>query len=278
LTGEGTAAAAAAGEEPGNGAQFDISVAHVARIYDYWLGGKDNYAVDRAAGDAALAAYPDLVSSVRSNRAFLARVVRYLVNEAGIRQFLDIGTGIPTASNTHEVAQDAAPDSRIVYVDNDQTVLAHARALLTSSPEGATDYIDSDLRETSTILARAADTLDFSRPVAIIMMAVLHLVPDADDPYAIVSTLVEAVPSGSYLALSHIASDIETQALTEARTRVGQFMPQQQTYRTHAEVAAFFDGMDLVDPGVERVQHWRPGSELDTKRPAALWGGVARKP
>ena len=126
--------------------------------------------------------------------------------------------------------------------------------------------------------SRAADTLDFSRPVAIIMMAVLHLIPDADDPYAIVSTLVEAVPSGSYLALSHIASDIETQALTEARTRVGQFMPQQQTYRTHAEVAAFFDGMDLVDPGVERVQHWRPDSELDAKRPAALWGGVARKP
>ena len=278
MTGEGTAAAGAAGEGPGNGAQFDISVAHVARIYDYWLGGKDNYAVDRAAGDAALAAYPDLVSSVRSNRAFLARVVRHLVNEAGIRQFLDIGTGIPTASNTHEVAQDAAPDSRIVYVDNDQTVLAHARALLTSSPEGATDYIDSDLRDTSTILARAAGTLDFSRPVAIIMMAVLHLIPDADDPYAIVSTLVEAVPSGSYLALSHIASDIETQALTEARTRVGQFMPQQQTYRTHAEVAAFFDGMDLVDPGVERVQHWRPDSELDAKRPAALWGGVARKP
>src|SRR6516165_84138 len=165
---------------------IDTSVAHVARVYDYWLGGKDNFAADRRAGEQAIQAYPDIVYSVRANRAFLARTVRYLAAEAGIRQFLDIGTGIPTADNTHEVAQSVAPESRIVYVDNDPVVLNHARALLTSSPEGACDYLEADLRDPDTILARAAQTLDLSRPVALMLIGILHLIDDEDDPPALV--------------------------------------------------------------------------------------------
>jgi S-adenosyl methyltransferase len=258
-------------------AVFDTSVAHVARVYDYWLGGKDNFAVDRAAGEQAIAAYPDIVFSVRANRAFLARTVRYLAAEAGIRQFLDIGTGIPTSNNTHEVAQSVAPGARVVYVDNDPIVLAHARALLTSGPAGLTSYIDADLRNTGEILETAAQTLDFSRPVAVVLMAILHLIGDEDDPYGIVATLMDAVPPGSYLTLSHIASDIETEALGEARDRVSKLMPVKQTYRSHAEVMRFFDGLDMVEPGLVRVQQWRPSSEVEAKSPAALWGGVGRK-
>ena len=256
---------------------FDTSVAHVARIYDYWLGGKDNYAVDRAAGDAALKAYPDLIHSVRSNRAFMTRAVRFLA-EAGIRQFLDIGTGIPTAPNTHEIAQGVAPASRVVYVDNDPIVLAHARALLTGAPEGATDYLDADLRDTGAILDRAAQTLDFSQPVAVMLMAILHLVPDIDDPYGIVAQLAGAVPAGSYLALSQIASDIDVDAVAEARDQVGRYMPVKQTYRTHAEVMRFFEGLEMVDPGLVPVQKWRPDTAAEAARPSALWGGVGRKP
>jgi S-adenosyl methyltransferase len=256
---------------------FDTSVAHVARVYDYWLGGKDNFAVDRAAGEQAIAAYPDIVYSVRANRAFLARTVRYLTAEAGIRQFLDIGTGIPTSNNTHEVAQSVAPGARVVYVDNDPIVLAHARALLTSGPAGLTSYIDADLRNTGKILDTAAVTLDFSRPVAVVLMAILHLIGDEDDPYGIVATLMDAVPPGSYLTLSHIASDIETEALGDARDRVSKYMPVKQTYRSHAEVMRFFDGLDMVEPGLVRVQQWRPSSEVEAKSPAALWGGVGRK-
>jgi S-adenosyl methyltransferase len=256
---------------------FDTSVAHVARIYDYWLGGKDNYAVDRAAGDAALKAYPDLIQSVRSNRAFMTRTVRFLA-EAGIRQFLDIGTGIPTKPNTHEIAQGVAPASRVVYVDNDPIVLAHARALLTGAPEGATDYLDADLRDTGSILDRAAQTLDFSQPVAVMLMAILHLIPDTDDPYGIVAKLVGAVPAGSYLALSQIASDIDVEAVAEARDQVGRYMPVKQTYRTHAEVMRFFGGLALAEPGLVPVQKWRPDSAAEAARPSALWGGVGRRP
>jgi len=263
--------------DTGDHPSFDTSVAHVARVYDYWLGGKDNFAVDRAAGDQAIAAYPDIVYSVRANRAFLARAVSFLAGEAGIRQFLDIGTGIPSANNTHEVAQAVAPGTRVVYVDNDPTVLAHARALLTSGPAGATDYIDADLRDTGRILEIAAKTLDFSQPIAIMLMAIVHLIPDSDDPYAIVNRLVEAVPSGSYLAMSHIAADM-TPAITTAGQRVSQFIQQQQTYRTHEEVLRFFADLELAEPGLVRVPEWRPASELEAKTPAVLWGGVGRKP
>jgi hypothetical protein len=258
-------------------AAVDISVAHVARVYDYWLGGKDNFAADRAAGDRAIEAYPDIVHSVRANRAFLARVVRYLVREAGIRQFLDIGTGIPTANNTHEVAQAEVPESRIVYVDNDPVVLAHARALLASAEGGATSYVDADLRDTDKILAEAATLLDFSSPVAVMLMAILQHSDDAEDPYAIVGSLVGAVPPGSYLALSHPARDIEAEAMAEMGKRLNQLMAEKVTFRSQAEVARFFDGLELVEPGMVRVQQWRPSTEAERTSPAALWGGVARK-
>jgi hypothetical protein len=257
---------------------FDTSVAHIARVYDYWLGGKDNFAADRAAGDEALQAYPDLVSSVRANRAFLARGVRYLAAEAGIRQFLDIGTGIPTANNTHEVAQAVAPETRVVYVDNDPIVLAHARALLVSGPSGATDYLDADLRDTDRILDYARERLDFTRPVGIMLVAVLHLVGPEDDPYGIVRQLIDAVPPGSYLLLSHVASDIEPEKMAEMGKRLNRLLAQKGTYRSQPEVAAFFDGLDIVEPGVVPVQHWRPDSEVEAARRAAMWGGIGRKP
>src|ERR1700733_12622658 len=175
---------------------LDTTVGHSARVHDYWLGGKDNFAADRAAGDAVMEAYPGIVMSVRANRAFLARVVRFLAAEAGIRQFLDIGTGIPAASNTHQVAQSVAPGCRVVYVDYDPVVLLHARALLTSSAAGAVDYLDADLRDPQAILERAARTLDFSRPVAVMLIAVMHLIVDEDDPCRIVDQLKDAVPTG----------------------------------------------------------------------------------
>ena len=256
---------------------IDTSVAHVARVYDYWLGGKDNFAADRVAGDQAIQAYPDIVYSVRANRAFLARTVRYLAGEAGIRQFLDIGTGIPTANNTHEVAQDVAPGSNVVYVDNDPVVLTHARALLVSGMQGNTNYIDADLRDTGRILAEAALTLDFSRPVAIMLMAILQHIDEAEDPYAIVDSLLAAVPPGSYLAISHPAADIETEAMAQMAERLNKLMAEKVTFRTRAQVAPFFEGLEMVEPGLVRVQQWRPDTEIEAKSPAALWGGMGRK-
>jgi hypothetical protein len=274
-TGPGTVGGTASGE---NAPTFDTSVAHVARVYDYWLGGKDNFAADRAAGDQAIAAYPDIVFSVRANRAFLARAVRYLAAEAGIRQFLDIGTGIPTANNTHEVAQDVAPSSRIVYVDNDPVVLAHARALLTSVPEGLTNYIDADLRDAGTILRQAAVTLDFAKPIAVMLMAILQHLDDDDDPFAVVASLMAAVPSGSYLAMTHPASDIAAEEMREMAQRLNKLMAEKVTFRGRAEVTRFFDGLELVEPGMVRVQEWRPNTTAEATSPAALWCGVARKP
>src|ERR1700728_316952 len=214
-------------EAAGGGAErpaFDTSVAHIARVYDYWLGGKDNFAADRAAAEQAIAAYPDIVFSVRANRAFLARAVRYMVGEAGIRQFLDIGTGIPATSNTHEVAQSVAPESRVAYVDNDPVVLAHARALLTSGPHGVTSYLDADLRDTGRVLSVAAETLDFSRPVAVMLMAILQHVDEAEDPYGVVATLLAALPPGSYLTLSHPGSDIDAEAQGQLAERLNRTM------------------------------------------------------
>jgi hypothetical protein len=235
---------------------FDTSVAHVARVYDYWLGGTDNFAADRVAGDQAIAAYPDIVFSVRANRAFLARTVRFLAADAGIRQFLDIGSGIPTANNTHEVARSVAPGTRVVYVDKDPIAAAHARALLSASPAGQTSYIDADARDTEQILNVAGGTLDFSRPVAIMLMAMLQ---------------------HSYLALSHPASDIEAEAMGEMAQRLNKLMAEKVTFRGRAEVARFFDGLEMVEPGLVRVQEWRPSSEIEASSPAALWGGVGHK-
>jgi hypothetical protein len=266
----------AAASHPSESATFDTSVAHVARVYDYWLGGKDNFAADRAAGDQAIKAFPDIALSARSNRAFLARAVRFLAGGAGIRQFLDIGTGIPSVNNTHEVAQSMAPESRVVYVDNDPIVLVHARALLASDPAGATDYIDADLRDPQKILDGAEQLLDFGRPVGVMLMAVLQHIGEEDDPYRIVATLVGAMPAGSYLALSHPASDINAEAMAKMADSLNQMMAEKVTFRARGAVARFFDGLDLVEPGMVQASKWRPASEAEAASPAALWAGVAR--
>ena len=257
---------------------IDPSVAHIARIQDYWLGGKDHFEADRLAGDEAIAQLPDMVASVRNTRAFLGRTVRFLAQEQGIRQFLDVGTGIPTASNTHEVAQRVAPASRIVYVDNDPMVLAHARALLTSSAEGRCAYIDADIRDPENILDTAAEVIDFSGPVAVVLMAVLQFVPDDDNPYELVRRLMAAVPAGSYLVISHPAADLQAAAMAGMATRLNQLMAQRVKPRTKAEVTAFFDGLDLVEPGVIRCPEWRPDRSEDAAGKSTMWGGVAEKP
>jgi hypothetical protein len=256
---------------------FDTSVPHIARVYDYWLGGKDNFAADRELGERTLQAYPNLVFSVRANRAFLARAVRFLAAEAGIRQFLDIGTGIPTANNTHEVAQRAAPDSRIVYVDNDPIVLSHARALLKSSRQGACAYLDADLRDPEAILAAAAGTLDFTKPVAVMLIAVLHFIGDDAQAGAIVSQLMDACVPGSFVVISHVGGDIDAEQQTEMVRRLNESVAEKATMRDRAGVTRLFAGLELLDPGVVRVSAWRPDSELEAARPTGLWGGVARK-
>jgi O-methyltransferase involved in polyketide biosynthesis len=256
---------------------FDTSVPHIARVYDYWLGGKDNFAADRVMGERTLQAYPNLVYSVRANRAFLTRTVRFLAGQ-GIRQFLDIGTGIPTANNTHEVAQRIAPDSRIVYVDNDPVVLSHAKALLKSTPEGACAYLDADLRDPDAIVAAAADTLDFTKPVAVMLIAVMHFVGDDTQASAIMRRLTAACVPGSYVALSHAASDIDAAQMAEMVRRLNESTAEKTTLRDRAGVTRLFDGLELVEPGVIRAAEWRPDTDLEAASPAALWGGVARKP
>ena len=257
---------------------LDTSIAHPARVYDYWLGGKDNFAADREAAERVLAAQPGIRFGVRANRDFLRRTVRYLAEEAGVRQFLDIGTGIPRRENTHEVAQAAAPDARIVYVDNDPVVLLHAHALLTSSMQGATAYIEADLRDPASILAQAASTLDYGRPVALMLLLILHLIPDEADPYQIVATLLDALPRGSYLVVSHPAKDVEADAAAEAMRRYNELVSVPQTRRTHTEVCRFFDGLELLEPGVVQLHHWRPAGELVPPRAVSSHGGVGRKP
>jgi hypothetical protein len=275
LTGEATPVPAGEEQPPGP----DTAHAHSARVYNYWLGGKDNYAADREAAEQAIAANPQIVADVRANRAFLARAVRYLAAERGVGQFLDIGTGLPTAANTHEVAQAAAPAARIVYVDNDPVVLAHARALLTSTPEGATAYLDADLRDTGAILAGAAQTLDFARPVALMLLIILHLIPDAEDPYGIVARLMAALPAGSYLVLAHPASDIRAARMAEMTRRVNERMAgPRATMRDRAAIARFFDGLDLVEPGVVQPQQWRPDPGVPSPPEVTAWCGVAGKP
>ena len=258
-------------------ADLDTSVAHPARVYDYWLGGKDNFAADREAAERVLAAAPGLRYRVRANRAFLGRATRYLAAETGVRQFLDIGTGIPTADNTHEVAQRAAPDSRVVYVDNDPIVLLHAQALLRSTPEGATDYLQADLRDPGTILDRAAGLLDFGQPVALMLLGVLHLIQDAEDPWGIVARLMAALPAGSYLTISHPAIDIHhTQA--NAQRVYNERVATPQTLRTREQVARFFTGLELVEPGLVQVHQWRPDpGDLASEETVSAHGGVARK-
>ncbi|MET9773651.1 SAM-dependent methyltransferase [Streptomyces sp. NPDC006367] len=247
---------------------------HSARVWNYLLGGKDNYPVDSQAGDVILSTFPEFAAVARLQRKFLARAVRFLAGEAGIRQFLDIGTGLPTADNTHELAQRIAPESRIVYVDNDPLVLTHAQALLTSSAEGACAYIDADVRDPGRILAEAARTLDLDRPVALTMLGIMGQIPDADRPAELVSTLMSALPPGSHLALS---DGIDTNEALNAA--VGAYNRQSaNTYhlRSPERIAAFFDGLDLVEPGVVTTADWRPDAAPEDTADVAVCG-VARK-
>jgi hypothetical protein len=263
-------------EDQGSSPKPDTSVPHSARVWNYWMGGKDNFAADRAVGDQVRDMYPEIVEIARASRAFLVRAVRYLAGEAGIRQFLDIGTGLPTAGNTHEVAQAVAPESRIVYVDNDPLVLVHARALLTSTEQGVTDYIDADVRDPDKILQQAADTLDFSQPIAIMMLGILGNVLDTDEARAIVSRLVGAVPSGSYLVINDGTDTVEA-GVESARVRGDAGDP--YCLRSPQLIARFFDGLDLLPPGVVSTPNWRP--DPSTANPPQELGvacGVAHKP
>jgi hypothetical protein len=251
---------------------------HPARVYDYLLGGKDNFAADRAAAEEGLKANPNAATAPLQNRAFLRRTVHWLAAEAGINQFLDIGTGLPTSPNVHEVAQSVDPSARIVYVDNDPIVLTHARALLTSAPGGHTAYIDSSLSDVDRVLAGAKENLDLARPVGLLLFAVLHFFEDQADPYGIVRRLLGALPSGSYLVLSHITADYEPErwaGFAEVMRKQG--IPTQ--LRSQPEVARFFDGLELVDPGVVPILRWRPTEQVDlTDAQVSLYGGVGRKP
>jgi hypothetical protein len=232
-------------------------VAHPARVYDYWLGGTNNFAADREAAEQVIAVRP----SIRTE----------------IRQFLDVGTGLPSADNTHEVAQSVAPETRVVYADNDPIVLVHGRSLLTSTPEGATAYADADLRDTERVLAAARQTLDLDEPIAVMLVAMMHNVSDDDDPYGIVARLVDAAAPGSYLVLSHPASDIDVAAVTEVARRYNARVPAGQRRRSHDEVAQFFRGLEMLEPGIVPTTEWRPAQPAG---PAAvpMWAGVGRKP
>jgi hypothetical protein len=254
---------------------FDTSVAHPARIYNYWLGGKDNYEADREAAEQAIAVTPDILPGVRANRAFLRRAVEFVAGQ-GIRQFLDVGTGLPTADNTHEVAQDIAAESRVVYVDNDPIVLAHARALLTSTAEGETAYVDADARDTAKIIEQAARVLDFTQPVAVMALMVLQYIPDSDQPQQIVSELMEAVPSGSYLVISDTTTDIGDGASRVASKINPRMGPTRLTPRPQAQIAAYFEGLDLVEPGLVAMPEWR--GQANPHVVVNALAGVGRKP
>jgi hypothetical protein len=259
--------------------KIDTSVPHTARIWNYWLGGKDNFAADREVGDQVQEFLPDIVTSARADRAFLRRAVRYLVADAGIRQFLDIGTGLPTADNTHEVAQATARECRIVYTDNDPMVLTHARALLTSTPEGVTDYIDADARDTDTILAQARPTLDFSQPIAVMLLGILNFIDDDGEAQGIVDRLVAAVPSGSYLAIAHPTTEVNPEGSRRAQEMWNATAKPPITLRSHAQLSRFFAGLDLLEPGLITCTRWRPEpgdptAEIDVYQSC----GLARKP
>ena len=262
--------------------EINTAKPHAARVYDFYLGGKDHFAADRETGQALMRVVPTIRAAARENRAFLGRAVRFLVAEAGVRQFLDIGTGLPSANNVHEVAQGLVPSCRVVYVDNDPIVLAHARALLTSSAEGETAYIHADLRDPEKILSDPVTTatLDFSRPIGLMLVAVLHFVPDEAQPRRIVDTLLDALPSGSYLTASHATSEfLPDHGAAAARIYHERGIPFQ--FRLADEFAQVaFRGLEIVEPGVVSVSDWRPEGDGPRPLPAEVtWdGGVARKP
>ena len=265
--------------DPPPSPKIDTTVSHSARIWDYWLRGKDNYPVDREVGDRIEEMLPDIANQAREDRKFLGRVVRYLAGEAGVRQFLDIGTGLPTADNTHQVAQRVAPESKIVYVDNDPLVLAHARALLTSSPEGTTDYIHADMHDPGSIIDGARQTLDFDQPVAITMLGVLWHVMDDDEAYAIIDHLVQPLPSGSYLAINHPTLEVTGEKMATAIQYWNQYGKPPGTHRTPDQIARFFGGLELAEPGVVSITQWRPDdTSSGMPDPIDQFGAVGRKP
>jgi hypothetical protein len=248
-------------------------------VYGYWLGGKDHFPADRQAAEDVIRLRPEVVAGARANRAFLARVVRFLVDECGIRQFLDIGTGLPVpdGGNTHEIAQRAAPECRVAYCDNDPLVLTHARALLASTRQGACGYVDADLRDPETIMAQAAHTLDVTQPTAILLLAVLHFVPGSDGPAGIVARLAAAQAPGSYLAISHLTADFAAEQVAAAISAYNAQAPVPVIARTHTEVTALFGGLPLLAPGVVPITGWRPRIG-QLPEPADLHAGVARVP
>ncbi|MGH3775642.1 MAG: SAM-dependent methyltransferase [Pseudonocardiaceae bacterium] len=257
---------------------LNTTVTHSARFWNYLLGGKDNYAVDREVAEQILVLIPSLRDTVRAERGFLVRAVRHLAGDVGIRQFLDIGTGLPTASNTHEVAQAAAPESRIVYVDNDPLIMTHARALLTSTSEGATDYVQADLREPDTVLQEAARTLDFTRPVALMLLGILNFITDNDEAHAIVNRLLAALPSGSYLVISHPTFEIDGEAMKEAMQLWNRSGAAPIVARSRQQLIRFFDSLELLEPGLVSCSLWRPDPiELGVPVEVFHFSGVGRK-
>jgi O-methyltransferase involved in polyketide biosynthesis len=259
---------------------IDTTVTHSARVWDYWLGGKNNYPVDREAGEQIRAVMPGIVDTARAVRGFLNRAVQHLVGEVGIRQLLDIGTGLPTVNNTHAVAQATAPECRVVYADNDPLVLAHARALLTSTPEGATNYVDADLRDTDRIVREAAKTLDFTQPIALMLLGILNHIMDNDEANTIVDRLLAALPSGSYLVMSHFTSLVDTEVVEEGMriyNESGGNPPVRG--RSRQELLRYFDGLELLEPGLVSVSLWRPDpSDLGVPVEVYEFCGVGRKP
>jgi hypothetical protein len=256
---------------------IDTTVPHSARIWNYWLGGTDNFPVDRAAGDEYRRVFPGVVDVARASRGFLVRSVRYLAGEAGVRQFLDVGTGLPTADNTHQVAQAAAPDSRVVYVDSDPLVLAHARALLAGAPEGTTAFLDADLRDPAHIVSAAGRTLDFGRPVALILSGVLGHVAETDEARALVRALLATLPPGSYLSLND-GTAVFSEQIDEAQEGYNDSGAVPYALRTPEEIASFFEGLDLVEPGVVACPRWRPDPGGEGLLDVDAFGGVGRKP
>lgn len=258
---------------------IDTTVPHSARFWDYLLGGRDNYPVDRAVGEQVLRIDPDLRDAARADRGFLMRAVRHLVKEQGIRQLLDIGTGLPTANNTHEVAQATAPECRIVYVDNDPLVLVHARALLTSTPEGVTAYLDADVRDPDRILRGAAPTLDFGQPIALMLLGIINYIIDDAEAHAVVKRLLDAVPSGSYLAISHPTAEIHGDAVDASMRHWNENGGTPIRHRTRQEVSSFFNGLELLEPGVVSCSLWRPdSSDVGICTEVHQYCGLAWKP
>ncbi|HEV2451957.1 MAG TPA: SAM-dependent methyltransferase [Streptosporangiaceae bacterium] len=255
--------------------RLDTSVPHPARVYGYWLGGKDHYAADRKAAGDVIRLRPQVVASARANRAFGARVVHHLAARCGIGQFLDIGTGLPAPDHTHQVAQRANPRARVVYVDNDPLVMAHARALLTSTPPGACGYLDADLRDPGAIVAQAARTLDLTQPAAVLLLAVLHFLSDAEDPAAVVAALAGGLAPGSYLAISHLTADLAPEQAGAAADAYNTLVPVPVIPRTHPQVTRLLGGLSLLAPGVVPVSEWRPEAG-DVRQPCDLYGAVAR--